>query len=309
MKTSKSAAAKTPLNFHILAYKVLGNGPAKILPMRRRIRENLIKAYIDVNYIIYLSSMCFWSLVTFAISSPATFLVLNFLLPLLLKFEMSILQSFFLSLIAGLTCGATCFLIFYFYPLYVASNLKITIEKNLVYVANYMAILSSAGATPGQTFSSLARVGEIYGVKHSARSIIKNVELLGRDIIAAIDQESRRTPSRDFADFLQGYIATLETGGNLRSYLSTMAEKFMDSRRRLLTRLIDQLNLAGEVFVAALVALPVILITILSVMGFFGGEVFAGLSAPQVMALMVYIFIPVTAVGVIIFIDAIMSSW
>lgn len=303
------SVGKAPSSLHILAYRVLGTGPARKFLMTRNVRENLLKAHIDVNHVIYVSSMFFWSSFSFAASIPITFLVLEYLFPFLIGFKMLALQSLLLSLLVGAICGATCFAIYYYYPAYKASNLRITIEKNLVYIANYMAILASAGATPGQAFSSLARVGEIYGVRAIARSIIKNVEILGQDVISAINEESTRTPSRDFAEFLQGYIATLETGGNLQSYLSTMAEKFMDSRRRLLTRLIDQLNLAGEIFVAGLVALPVIMITILSVMGFFGGEVFAGLSAPQVMALMAYIFIPFTAIGVIIFIDAIMSSW
>lgn len=304
-----SAGGKGPSSMHLLAFKVLGPHPVRSFPLTRRVRENLIKAHLEINHAVYITSMIFWSVIVFVASTIITFLVINSLLPLVVEFTIPLTQSLIMSLLMGLTCGAVCFAIYYYYPVYASSNLRITLEKNLVYIANYMAILANAGATPGQTFSSLARVGEIYSVKRIARSIIKSVELLGQDIISAIDEESKRVPSREFADFLQGYIATLQTGGNLQSYLLTMAEEFMESRRRLLRKLIDQLNLAGELFVAALVALPVIMITILSVMGFFGGEVLAGLSAPQLMALMAYIFIPVTAVGVLIFIDAVMSSW
>lgn len=82
-----------------------------------------------------------------------------------------------------------CFL---FYPKYVSSNLRMLIEKNLVYIVNYMAILSNAGATPWQIFSSLRVVGKIYGVEKIVRSILRNVEVLGLDIIMAIDEEEKR---------------------------------------------------------------------------------------------------------------------
>lgn len=297
-----------PVGLHILAYRLLGGTPTRIFPLAEKVRDRLMTANIRVNHVIYISSMFFWSIIAAILPFPITFLTLQYVLPpigIIVPLQFSLLYSLLISLASG---GIT-FLVFFYYPSYAASSLKISIEKNLVYVANYMAILSSAGATPGETFASLARVGEVFGLKESARSIIRNVELLGEDVLTALDVESKRTPSREYADFLQGYIATLRTGGNLQTYLMAMSRKFIDDRRRLLSKMISQLNLAGELFVAALVALPIIMVTVLSIMGFFGGEVLAGLSAPQIMALMVYIFIPFTAIGVLIFIDAVMSSW
>jgi hypothetical protein len=73
--------------------------------------------------------------------------------------------------------------------------------------------------------------------------------------------------------------------------------------------MIGQLDLVGEIFVDALVALPLIFLTMLSIMGFLAGTVIMGLSPPQIMALMTYALIPSIAVTVLIFIDSIMSSW
>ncbi len=76
-----------------------------------------------------------------------------------------------------------------------------------------------------------------------------------------------------------------------------------------MTKIIEQLNLTGEIFVAALIALPVILITLLSIMGFFGGTSTGGLTPPQLMMVVVYAMIPVLATVIIILIDSILSSW
>ena len=205
--------------------------------------------------------------------------------------------------------GGVTFSVFIYYPSYVASNVKRKIEKDLVYTVNYMSILSGAGATPEDTFSSLARVGKVFGIDESAKSIMKNIQFLGEDTITAIDKESKVTPSNDYAEFLQGYIATVKTGGNNKVYLNAMVEKFMESQKRQANKIIEQLNMAGEIFVTGLVAFPIIMITMLSIMGFFGGNILGGLSAPQLMTIMTYALIPSIAIGILIFIDSAMSSW
>ncbi len=304
MKRSPSS----PTNLHLIGYRILKETPARIFPLSPSIRINLIKAGIRVGYVVYVSSMFFWSMVTtlvgFGVASVAFGMVLPFM-----GISFPVVLAITFSILIGLASGGLTILIFYAYPNYVASNVKRELEKNLVYIANYMAILASAGATSEEVFASLARVGGVYGVRTSARSVVRDLELLGMDIVSALNEESKRTPSMDYGDFLQGYISTMRTGGGLVPFLLAMSEKFMESRKRLLDKMIDQLNMAGELFVVSLVALPIIMITIFSIMGFFGGEVMGGLSATQLMALTVYLLIPFAAVAVFVFIDMVMSSW
>jgi len=271
-------------------------------------RESLIRAGIGINHIVYISSAFFWSAVAFVSASSAAFL--SFLHPFpLFVISASVSLSIMWSLFLGVTSGAIVFAIFLYYPNYVASKSRATIDRNLVYITSYMAILSSAGVTPEDTLSSLAKVGEVYGLKVSVKSITKSIEFLGEDTMSALDEESQRTPSREYGNLLQGYIATLREGGDLQSYLLMMSRKFMDSRKRLLSRIISQLSLAGEIFIAALVTLPIVMATVLSIVGFFGGEIIGGLSAPQTMALMNYILVPLIGIGALILIDIIASRW
>ncbi|MCS7119788.1 MAG: type II secretion system F family protein [Nitrososphaerota archaeon] len=293
---------------HLVGYRILGSIPSKIFPFTQKMREKLLRANVKVSHVVYISSMFFWSITVFALSFGILSVIFEHLLTNLGLFVQQAFTPYDLLLVSILF-GILVFAIFWYYPSYVSSNLKRRIEKNMVYTANYMAILTNAGATPGQIFSSLAKYGEIFAIKESAISIIKNVELLGEDILSALDLESKRTPSREYGDFLQGYIATLQIGGNVQSYLAAMSEKFMERRRRILAKMIDQLTLVGEVFIAGLIAMPVIMISLLAVMGFVGGEVLAGLTAHHIMTLITYVFIPFVAIALLIFIDVIMSSW
>ena len=142
-----------------------------------------------------------------------------------------------------------------------------------------------------------------------ARDVVRNVEFLGQDVVESLDEVAKFSPSTEFAKLLQGFIATMRTGGSQPSYLSTMAQEYTASRRRLLGKLIEQLKLAGEIYVSVLVALPIIFITMFTIMGFLGGTVIGGLSSEQLIPILIYVFIPFMAAGIIVYIDAIMASW
>jgi len=307
-KSKQTTSSKTSASLHALGYRFLGDKPAKRFFFTKQIHESLIKSDLKINHIVYVSSMFFWSIIAFIIAIPVSLLMFSALMPL---FEVALnpvsLAAY--CLLTSLLVGGVTFGLFIYYPSYMASSVKRKIEKDLVYTVNYMSILSGAGATPEETFASLARVGKVFGIDESAKTIMKNIEFLGEDTITAIDEESKNTPSNEYSEFLQGYISTTQTGGSNKVYLEAMVEKFMESQKRQVSRVIEQLNIAGEVFIAALVAFPTIMVTMLSIMGFFGGEVLGGLTAPQLMTIMTYVLIPFIAVGILVFIDAAMSSW
>jgi len=297
----------TPSRLHGLAYSVLGERPARVYPWSASMREQLMRAGAGIGHIVYISSMFFWTATASAAGVPVSVALFSFILPML-GWGLPPSAMIVAEAASPAVAGAVTFLAFQLYPRYKASIWRTEIERNLVYLTNYMSILAGSGATGKEIFLSLARAGKVFGVERSARAIIRDVEVLGLDILTAIDTESKRSPSREYANLLQGYISTIATGGEIVAYLSVMTEKFLESRKRTMARMIDQLNLAGEIFIVALVALPIIMVTILSVMGFFGGQLLGGLTPTQLMTLMVYVMIPVMAIGILIFIDGIMSS-
>lgn len=294
--------------FHGFAYGILKERPAKLYPWSVSMREQLMKADMGVSYVVYISSMFFWTITAMVLTLVVSISLISIILPMLGS-EFSLITTIIIEVGSPILVGAITFVIFWYYPNYTASNQKIMIDKNIVYTTNFMSIVSGAGASTEEVFLSLAEVGEVYSIKKSARTIIRDIEFLGLDIMTSLDTESKRTPSHEFATLLQGYISTMETGGDIGSYLATMSEQFMESRKRLRGKMINQLGLAGEVFIAALVALPVIMITLLSIMGFFGGQAAGGLSPSQLMMLIVYVMVPILATFVLVLIDSILYSW
>ena len=147
------------------------------------------------------------------------------------------------------------------------------IDAKLPYALNYLATLASAGATPQALFASLARQ-PIYGVvaKEAAR-LTRDIELLGADVVTAMGRAGERTASAKWQDLLQGAITALTSGGDLRSYFRDKSEQFLLDNRHDQKRFLEGLGVLAECFVTVVVAAPLFLIVILSVMTSLGGSV------------------------------------
>ena len=104
-------------------------------------------------------------------------------------------------------------------------------ELELPYVASHMSILASAGIPPTRMFKLLEDSRTTPEVASDSNEIVRDVEILGHDIMTALEDERQRSPSRVFGDVLEGLVATIRSGGNMRSYLQDATKTIMDLRR------------------------------------------------------------------------------
>jgi flagellar protein FlaJ len=298
----------TTSRFQFIGYRVLGDFPSKHFPLSETVKRSLRRAGLRVNHIVYISAMTFWAIFATVIAAPAAFPI-TFTLNQLLYLNMPTLQLILIPIGAAAGAGVLVLVGFLGYPEYIAGNIKTGIEKNIIYIINYMAILVGAGVTNEDVFASLAKTGRTYGVEESAKSIVRDIELLGRDIIAAIGEESRNMPSRKYSKILEGLIGVIRTGGDLKEYLKELTEHHIEIRKRELQGLVSRLNLIAEAYIILGIAFPVILTTLLSMMGIFGGEVMAGLGPVQMMMLVTYLMFPLASIGIIVLLDGMVGSW
>jgi flagellar protein FlaJ len=217
--------------------------------------------------------------------------------------------SLFLSLLytAGALLFTAAFSIigFYIYPIVRKDNLKRNLEDSLPFTTGYLSILAGAGVPPSQMFRSLAKIDTKLAISQEAKNIVRDVELFGVDIITAMDTASKRTPSEKFRDLLEGFIATMHSGGDLRKYLSERSKQYMRLQRIALRRLADSLGVLAEFYVVMLVAGPLILVVMLAVMAMLGGGM-PGLMNPRLLLyLLTYLGLPVGSMVFLIMLDMI----
>jgi len=282
----------------VFAYQVIGKRIARLLPFFNDMGVNLRRSGIKISFKAYVSFAIFMSML---VSSSVLILIPTILVVILgLPFFSSLLFGLGGSLFAG---GVTLTL-FYAYPIYRADNLKRNLEDGLPFTTGYMAILAGAGVPPDRIFRSLAELDAPLAVSDEAKNVARDVELFGFDILSALESASDRTPSTRFKELLEGFIATVHSGGGLAKYLRDRSRQYMKLKRIALSRFSDTLAILAEFYVTILVAGPLILVVMLAVMGMLGGG--TRLLDPRLLLhLLTYLGIPIGSVAFLIILDAV----
>ncbi len=178
-------------------------------------------------------------------------------------------------------------------PASIAARRAQDIDFKLPYALNFIAAMSSANVTPVTVFKGLAKQ-EVYGeVQKEASRIVRDVDVLGMDLISALHAAIQRSPSLKFQEFLQGIITTTTTGGELKPYFFEKTEELIRENRSDQKRFIDSLSLLAESYVTVVVAAPLFVIIVLSVLMLINTSGGFTLKAEMIAYLIIFIIIPV----------------
>ena len=285
---------------HVFAYRVLGHRISGLLPLFRDVDVNLQRSRMGVSFRGYVSLAVLGTML-------ASFSTLVFVtLFAIVLFRLSVFSSMLFGIGATLFAGALTLIGFYAYPLLRADTLKRSLEDELPFTSGYLAILAGAGVSPAQMFRSLAQIDSSLAVSQEAKLIVRDMELFGVDVVTALGSASKRTPSDKFRELLEGFIATVHSGGDLARYLSERSRQYMRLKRIALRRLADTLGVLAEFYVVMLVAGPLILVVMLAVMAMLGGGGVIGMLDPRLLLyLLTYLGIPIGSIVFLILLDMI----
>ena len=143
-------------------------------------------------------------------------------------------------------------------PAFLESSRGTNMDRQIPFAASYVSAMAAANATPSQTFKSLARNKDIYGeIANEAAWIYHSMEFIGRDLVTTLKEAVDRTPSERFAEFIQGIIGTVTSGGNLKLYFLNRSEYYAQQNRVHVKDVLQQMALFSEAYVVVAVALPI----------------------------------------------------
>ena len=287
----------------ITAYNLLGDKTAKFIPLFKDLDKNLERSEIKITFKAYVSLTILTSLAVSLLALILTPVISYFL------FGLSIFPSLLFGLGISMFSGAFTVIAFYTYPIYKADSLKRKLEDELPFAAGYMAVLAGSGVTSDKIFKALARIDVPLAITEEAKRIVRDVELFGADLISALESASKRSPSEKFKQFLQGFIATIHSGGNLVAYLLDRSRYYMRLKKIAIRKFADTLSLLSEFYVAILVAGPLLFVIMLAVMAMLGGGEMGLLDPKLLLYLLTYIAIPVASIIFIIILDALSPRW
>ncbi|MCJ7766893.1 type II secretion system F family protein [Candidatus Bathyarchaeota archaeon] len=262
------------------------------------LQRNLARASIKVSFGVYLGLAMFTSLAAGATTLGISLLMLSISFPII---ESTVFALLIGALVALGSVGG-----FYLYPLLAISSRKRKIDANLPLIANFMSVLASAGMPPERIFRSLANVGDEFGVGDEMRRAIGDIELMGLDLNGALRNASLRSASGKFGAMLDGVVTTSHMGGDLASFLREESDKFKKTRISALKSFVESLAGMAEVYVSVMIALPLALVVMLSIMSFLGGGAsMIGDIDPQVLLLlMTFVITPASVAVMLLIVDS-----
>ena len=176
------------------------------------------------------------------------------------------------------------------------------INKRLGAAMSFISAMASADVNVDVIFKELARQ-PIYGeIKNEAEWITRDTELLGTDILTAINRAAQRTPSTRFQEFLQGVVTTSTSGGQLKPYFLQKAQQFEKEYKLEIKSQLETLGLMAESFVTVVVAFPLFLIVIMAIMAIVPGAGGNTDTTIILLYLVVGLMVPFSQFGFIFFI-------
>ena len=153
------------------------------------------------------------------------------------------------------------------YPDIVARGRKSKIDIDLPYAISYMQALSTA-MPPFEMLRRIYEESDMFGeVSREFGMVIRDVELFGDDLITAMRNLQRTTPSTNLRDFLNDLGIVFDSGGDVSSYLGAKTEYYREQAKRELDLVLKTIEIMAEVYVSAFVAGPIALIIMIVAQG------------------------------------------
>ncbi len=171
------------------------------------------------------------------------------------------------------------------------SSKKVKIEANLPFLLAYMATLSSAGMNPVETLRSVA-LKDFGPVSTEFKKVAYRFDVLGEDIISALNYVAINSPSESLHDILIGISNIIVSGGSLRSYCEQESKSLFDNKRTKLKAFIDSLAAYSEGYVGGVIVTIVLGVIGIIIIGSLGIKIVPFLDTQDVMDIFVFFLVP-----------------
>lgn len=248
------------------------------------LKTDLRQANIDVLYRTYVSKMFLYATLAsiFSIGAGLIYGIQN---------GAGILGLIRYTIGLPIVVFIAVFAIMYYFPSNRASKRRKQIDENLPFALNHLGAIATSGIPPSSMFELLNSFEEYGAISDEAGEVSRRVNVFGEDLTTALREIAERSPSDDWAEILYGIVSTVETGGNLESYLQEKADEALFEYNMEREKDIEKLSTYASFYTAILIAAPVFLVVVLAVMNLLGGTI-AGYKIRDLMWMGVHVVIP-----------------
>ena len=281
----KKVTDNSARSLHVLSYRLLNKHIQFLYPKLSKLEKTLKHAMIPIPFEVYVCSIVFFSIIAGVIglaSGIVIALVIN-IQPVAFAFLLPIIAS------AGMAQGT--FFILQMMPQISVKNRAAKLIDELPHFIGYMATLATSGLSLEGIFKSIASENSEEEIVKDSKFITRNIDVMGMDLVTAINDLIKRSPPGPYADLLEGAIITVQSGGELKEYFIATGKVQLEEKKMALKKSTDSLGVMAEMYTILLIVFPLMSIIMLSIMAIMSPDL-AGFDLMTLMNLLTYVMVP-----------------
>lgn len=167
------------------------------------------------------------------------------------------------------------------------------IERELPFAAIMFTVMAASGVTLYEGWKKMQSINLLPAIQKEAKDVVRQVEVLGYDTLTVMYKKAEETKSKQYRDFLAGYVSAVKSGGNLVSFLHSKLRSIFEARKAAAIQSIEKLATLVEIYsVMLIVTLCIYLLFVVVYSTSFALEIGAAPSTPQDMYILIFVAMP-----------------
>lgn len=239
-----------------------------------KMEDSLMKANLNFTPVGYISIIL---LTTFLSCFVAGFLFLFFLffnfgatMPIITRVTEPIGIRFFKVVWLLFLIPITTFLVMYIYPNLEKKSAGAKIDTELPFATIHMAAISNSMINPVKIFEILLQTNEYPSLKKEFTKMINEINLYGYDLVSALKNTAKNSPSKKLSELLNGLSTTINSGGDLPKFFDKRSQTLLFDYRIQQQRESKSAETIMDIYISLLIAAPMILMLLMMIMKISG---------------------------------------
>jgi len=295
-KQKKKIKEESVGQIHVFSYKLLNEHVKFMHPKLRSLDKSIKQAMMPIPFEVYVSSMIFFSMI-----AGVCGIIMGFVASQFINIQPASV-GFLLPLITGLMLFGMTFGVLQIIPVFRVKNRAAKLSEEIPHFIGYMSTLATSGLSLEGIFKAIAKEETNEDIVKDARFIVRNIDILGMDLITAIKDLISRTPVGSYSELLDGAIITVSTGGDLKEYFNATAKVQLAEKKMLLQKTTEALGSVAEIYTILLIVFPLLAIIMLSIMGIMSPSL-GGFDLITLMNILTFGVIPLCGILMLIMMD------
>ncbi len=295
-KQKKKTREESVGQVHVFSYKLLNEHVKFMHPKLRSLEKSIKQSMMPIPFEVYVSSMVFFSMIAGVCGMIMGIIAIQFI-----NIQPASV-GLLLPLITGLMLFGMTFGVLQIIPAFRVKNRAAKLSEEIPHFIGYMSTLATSGLTLEGIFKAIAKEETDEDIVKDARFIVRNIDILGMDLITAIKDLIHRTPVGPYSELLDGAIITVSTGGDLKEYFNATAKVQLEEKKMLLQKTTESLGSVAEIYTILLIVFPLLAVIMLSIMGIMSPSL-GGFDLLTLMNILTFGVIPLSGVLMLIMMD------